>query len=61
VSWYTQNASERIVVPEPGTAIEIDQIVERFGWTPQERLNYLLDMLVFEERAHRARLVDRSR
>jgi hypothetical protein len=35
--------------------VEIDQIVERLGWTPRERLRYLLDMLAFEERAHRAR------
>jgi hypothetical protein len=31
------------------------QIAERLRWTPKERLDYLLDMLVFEERAHRAR------
>ena len=34
---------------------DLDQIVERLGWTPLERLQYLLDMLDFEERAHRAR------
>jgi hypothetical protein len=28
-----------------------EQIVERLGWTPKQRLNYLLDMLAFEERA----------
>lgn len=32
-----------------------DLIVERLGWTPMERLQYLLDMLEFEERAQRAR------
>ena len=37
--------------------IEIDQIVERLAWTPRERLDYLLDMLAFEERAHRARRI----
>jgi hypothetical protein len=37
--------------------IEIDQIVERLGWTPRERLQYLLDMLAFEERARQARRV----
>lgn len=46
--------------PNPDMAIEIDQIVERLGWTPRERLQYLLDMLAFEERAHRAHPVDRS-
>ena len=34
---------------------DLDQIVERLSWTPLERLQYLLDMLDFEERAHRAR------
>ena len=37
--------------------VEIDQIVERLAWTPRERLDYLLDMLAFEERAHRARRI----
>ena len=32
-----------------------EQIVERLSWTPKQRLDYLLDMLAFEERAHRAR------
>jgi len=32
-----------------------EQILERLSWTPQERLNYLRDMVAFEERAHRAR------
>jgi hypothetical protein len=31
------------------------QIAERLRWTPRERLDYLLDMLAFEERARRAR------
>ena len=39
-------------------AIDLDQIVERMGWTPIERLRYLLDMLAFEEKAHRAKPVD---
>ncbi len=39
-------------------AIDLDQIVERLGWTPAERLRYLLDMLAFEEKAHRAKPVD---
>ncbi len=34
-----------------------DQIVERLRWTPKQRLEYLLDMLAFEERARRARRV----
>ena len=33
-----------------------DQIVERLGWTPKQRLDYLLDMLAFEERARTARV-----
>ena len=32
-----------------------DQIAERLGWTPKQRLQYLVDMLGFEERARRAR------
>ncbi len=32
-----------------------DQIAERLGWTPKQRLDYLVDMVAFEERAHRAR------
>jgi hypothetical protein len=31
-----------------------DQIVERLGWTSRQRLDYLLDMLAFEDRARRA-------
>lgn len=38
---------------------EVDQIVERLAWTPRERLQYLLDMLAFEERAHAARPIER--
>jgi hypothetical protein len=34
-----------------------DQIVERLSWTPKQRLDYLLDMLAFEERARRGRRV----
>jgi uncharacterized protein (DUF433 family) len=33
------------------------QIVQRLSWTPQQRLDYLVDMVAFEERAHRARRV----
>jgi hypothetical protein len=39
--------------------VDLDQIVERLGWTPAERLRYLLDMLDFEEKAHRATPADR--
>ena len=35
-----------------------DQIAERLAWTPRECLAYLLDMLEFEERAHRARALE---
>jgi transcriptional regulator with XRE-family HTH domain len=34
-----------------------DQIVERLGWMPRQRLNYLRDMVAFERRARRARRV----
>lgn len=37
---------------------ERDQIRERLAWTPQQRLRYLLDMLAFEGRAHRARRLE---
>jgi len=39
--------------------VHLDQIVERLGWTPRERLRYLLDMLAFEERARQAKRVGR--
>jgi hypothetical protein len=45
----------------PGDAVrvdDLDQIAERLAWTPRERLQYLLDMLAFEERAHAARRLD---
>ncbi|MEO6194916.1 MAG: hypothetical protein ABIS20_18020 [Thermoanaerobaculia bacterium] len=32
-----------------------DQIAERLSWTPKQRLEYLVDMVAFEERAHGAR------
>ncbi len=31
------------------------QIVERLHWAPKQRLDYLVDMIAFEERARRAR------
>ena len=37
--------------------VDVDQIVERLRWTPKQRLDYLLDMLAFEERARHARRV----
>ena len=40
-------------------AVDLDQIVARLGWTPAKRLRYLLDMLDFEEKAHRAKPADR--
>jgi len=36
---------------------DLDQIVERLAWTPTERLGYLLDMLMFEEKARQAKPV----
>jgi hypothetical protein len=32
-----------------------DQIAQRLAASPRERLQWLLDVLAFEERAHRAR------
>lgn len=48
--------------PLPTAAEDGDenQIVERLGWTPRQRLDYLLDMLAFEERARAARVVRKS-
>jgi transcriptional regulator with XRE-family HTH domain len=43
----------------PIVQTERDQIRERLRWTPKQRLDYLKDMLAFEERAHRARVRDR--
>jgi hypothetical protein len=37
--------------------VDLDQIVERLQWTPKQRLDYLLDMLAFEDRARHARRV----
>ncbi len=33
------------------------QIIQRLGWTPKQRLDYLVDMVAFQERAHRARRI----
>jgi len=48
---------------EIGGALDVDddQIAERLSWTPRERLQYLLDMLTFEERARSARPVPQTR
>jgi hypothetical protein len=40
---------------------ERSQISELLDMTPQQRLERLLDLLAFEERAHRARVVRRLR
>ena len=37
--------------------VDHDQLRERLGWSPLERIRYLEDMLAFEERAHRAKQV----
>jgi hypothetical protein len=44
--------------PDPTDNADRDQIAERLGWTPKQRLVYLVDMVAFEERAHRARRLD---
>lgn len=36
------------------------QIMQRLRMTPKQRLDLLMDMLAFEERAHRAKRVDES-
>jgi hypothetical protein len=38
--------------------VDESQLVERLSWTPRQRLDYLLDMLAFEERAATARRID---
>ena len=45
-------------IDQPPRRFVDDQISERLAWTPRERLAYLLDMLEFEERAHRARALE---
>jgi hypothetical protein len=52
-----QTGSKRIDTRDED--VHLDQIVERLGWTPGERLRYLLDMLAFEERARQAKRVGR--
>jgi len=37
--------------------VDHDQLQERLSWSPAERLQYLMDMVAFEERARRARRV----
>lgn len=37
--------------------VDRDQLRERLSWSPAERLQYLVDMVAFEKRAHRARRV----
>ncbi len=65
VSWAGMESSEDAVtaVSEKGQARDVDddQIAERLSWTPRERLQYLLDMLAFEERARSARPVPQNR
>lgn len=46
----------QILLTPPGDR-DRGQIVERLRWSPGDRLDYLLDMLAFEEQAHRARSV----
>jgi hypothetical protein len=53
------SSTERDGPVSNGDAVDLDQIVERLGWTPAERLRYLLDMLAFEKKAHRAKPADR--
>jgi hypothetical protein len=47
--------ADDIGAAEHGEDVDLDQIIERLKWSPAERLQYLLDMLAFEERARSAR------
>ena len=42
---------------EDRSSVDFDQLTERLRWTPLERLEYLTDMVAFEGRARRARIV----
>lgn len=42
---------------EDHSSVDFDQVTERLRWTPLERLSYLTDMVAFEDRARRARIV----
>ena len=45
---------ERKIIDRPREQdVDLDQITERLRWTPRQRLHYLLDMLEFEDKAHR--------
>lgn len=39
---------------------DLDQIRERLAWTPKQRLDYLVDMVDFEDRARRAKRIPGS-
>ena len=39
------------VLARPDAADDRDQIAERLAWTPKQRLDYLVDIVAFEERA----------
>jgi transcriptional regulator with XRE-family HTH domain len=39
------------------SGVDRDQLVERLGWSPIERLYYLTDMVAFEQRARTAKRV----
>jgi len=54
----TPQAPKRTAGTGPEPDVDLDQIVERLSWTPRQRLQYLLDMLVFEDKAHRAKPVE---
>jgi hypothetical protein len=53
----TESASKDLEVTEQPREqdVDLDQITERLSWTPRQRLQYLLDMLAFEDKAHRAK------
>ncbi len=47
----------RVLVRATDQGVDADLIAERLCWSPRERLQYLLDMLAFEKRAHLAPVV----
>jgi hypothetical protein len=46
---------ENVISATEDSEHEEGHIAERLSWTPKQRIQYLLDMLAFEERPHRAR------
>ena len=56
----TRETGEAPSRPQSAYTDDMDQIAQCLSWTPRERLQHLLDMLAFEERARRARPVAKA-